>query len=969
MMNLPSLPNLKGMVEGALGSNQGRSQFELRIGPFVGGELTVVSFEGHESLNEPFVYDVVFSSSVAEAELQVGIFGFPACLSIQAPDPHEPRVIQGLAVGFESIGAADAELASGTRRFMTRIVPRLWLLKMQRRSRVFQGKSAVQIAKTVLEANGIKADVQVGKDDYPALPFEYQRNETDFEFLRRVLATAGIFFYFRHASGLLDQLLPGAGAAAGDLGALAGAAGALGGAAAGVAGFVSDEESKLGMTTTLVLTDKSDSTEQLGDTSLDAANLLKDPLQAGMASAKNGLTGAATSAFGSIGGSAVGAVAGAVGLTLGQSDSLIYDGNGQAGFTDTERVYVFRLLKELRPKQVMLRSWDVEAASAFRATKASSAVSGGLDLNLTASLDLTGKLSLGAGIAPTLDADALPIAPGEASIFEYQRDVGLQSVEAAKSAGAAERALLQQRADWMTAQGEADCRRIAPGYRFNLKAHPIDRLNREYLVTELRSVAYSPDQLPDPSASDFRTFFRCVPSNADPKPKKPTPPWGYASEAAIVVGPTWGDIHCDSLGRILVRFRWAESTGSTEGDEGVCWVSWLERWGGDGYGTQSLPRVGTEVLVDFHAGGEPIAVGQLRSRQNLPAFLLPNEATKTGVRTRTVPSGAESEISIDDRPAAQRVFIHAAGDFDTKVARNTTAQLDGTYDLVVGEERRESTGGDTTLKFAKNVVSGVSGSLREEVGVDRLEIVLGSKDEYVDGDVSTSVGGRMDTTVQGEQTQTYAADTLERHMGHHTVVVAPSGTAGHASAAVHVEGAARAYAKKKIEVVSLEGLTITCGQSEITIGTDSITISSPTITLVGKTVGVTASDTASVSGKTTTLAGSDSTTVSAAKTLTLAGQSATLVLDSKATVEGSAINLGGSSNSNSNQQQSQPLKITTLQLSDTEGNPLANQRVILRKGGDGGEERVVVLDETGSIDIEGDDPFDIVFPEAPDAKS
>ena len=372
----------------------------MRIGPFVGGELTVVSFEEYEVLSQPFVYDVVFSSSLSEDELQLGIFGFPGCLSIHSRKPHEPRVIQGLAVGFEAIGASDAELSSNTRRFMTRIVPRLWLAKHQRRSRVFQGKTAVQIAKTVLEANGIKADVQVGSDDYPPIPFEYQRNETDLEFLHRVLATAGIFYYFRHANGLFNQLVPGAGAAAGEVGALAGAAGRmLGGAAAGVTGFVSDAESTLGMTTTLVLTDKAASTEQLGDTSLDAAATFKDPLSSAL--------GAATGALGGALGSAVGAVASAVGLT-GKSDALVFDGNGQAASTDTERVYAFRLLKEVRAKQMSLRNWNLREAQAFTATKKSAPATAGVNLALSASIDLTGKASFGLGAAKTLTPTRSP---------------------------------------------------------------------------------------------------------------------------------------------------------------------------------------------------------------------------------------------------------------------------------------------------------------------------------------------------------------------------------------------------------------------------------------------------------------------------------------------------------------------------------------------------------------------------------
>ncbi len=266
-MNFSAGLDLKGMLQSALGSTQGRAQFELRIGPFVGNELTVLSFEGRESLNEPFVYDVVFSSSVAEDALEAGVYGLPACLTIQAPSPHEPRVIQGIAADFVPIGAADKDLSSGVRTYAVRIVPRLWGLDNEKKKHVFEDQSAVDLARSVLAASRIEADVQIRAEDYPPLRFEYQRNETDLAFLKRVLANAGIFFYFRHASGLLDQVLPGAGEVSAEVGFAAGALGGAVGAAAGVTGFVSNAESALGMTTTLVLADRAASVERLGDAS------------------------------------------------------------------------------------------------------------------------------------------------------------------------------------------------------------------------------------------------------------------------------------------------------------------------------------------------------------------------------------------------------------------------------------------------------------------------------------------------------------------------------------------------------------------------------------------------------------------------------------------------------------------------------------------------------------------------------
>jgi Putative peptidoglycan binding domain len=335
-----------------------------------------------------------------------------------------------------------------------------------------------------------------------------------------------------------------------------------------------------------------------------------------------------------------------------------------------------------------------------------------------------------------------------------------------------------------------------------------------------------------------------------------------------------------------------------------------------------------------------------------------------GIRTRTVPNGGESEISIDDNPFTEKILVRASGDFVTEVARNTRTELGGTYNLTVAQERRELTNADASFAFATDVTVKVEGNHREEIGEDRAEIVLGSVNEYVEGDVSRVVGGRVDAVTQGAHSHVFGADSIERHIGHHAVVVAAKDSAGQASAVLHVEGAARAYAKNLIEAVSLEGFTFSCGDSHVTIRKDSVTIASPTITLVGKTVQVTASDTAAVAAKTVTIAGSDSVTVSGANKATLAGQSATVVLDSNATVQGSAVKLGsGGGSSSSSQAQPKTVTVTTIKLADGDGNPVTNQRAILRKGGNGGPERVVALDAEGQIMIEGDDALDVLFAE------
>ncbi len=95
-------------------------------------------------------------------------------------------------------------------------------------------------------------------------------------------------------------------------------------------------------------------------------------------------------------------------------------------------------------------------------------------------------------------------------------------------------------------------------------------------------------------------------------------PTALGSQSAIVVGADGNDvasgteeIHCDKLGRVRIRFHWQQETGAT------CWVRVAQRAAGGGMGSQFLPRIGQEVLVQFLENDidRPVIVGALYNGQ------------------------------------------------------------------------------------------------------------------------------------------------------------------------------------------------------------------------------------------------------------------------------------------------------------------------------------------------------------------
>ncbi|MCL2726151.1 MAG: type VI secretion system tip protein VgrG [Polyangiaceae bacterium] len=180
--------------------NAETNPFELRAGTLDTNALQVLSFHGRERINDVYSYEVVFATSLEPKSL-VAAFGGAAALTLKTSE-QPPRILQGIAAHLEALGGVPGERATGRRRYSLTIVPKLWLLKQRRKNRVFQDKTAKEIVESLLRGIGLTSEDWRWRTqpDYPKIPFVYQRNESDYEFFRRMLASAGIFFYFEHPS-------------------------------------------------------------------------------------------------------------------------------------------------------------------------------------------------------------------------------------------------------------------------------------------------------------------------------------------------------------------------------------------------------------------------------------------------------------------------------------------------------------------------------------------------------------------------------------------------------------------------------------------------------------------------------------------------------------------------------------------------------------------------------------------------
>lgn len=134
-------------------------------------------------------------------------------------------------------------------------------------------------------------------------------------------------------------------------------------------------------------------------------------------------------------------------------------------------------------------------------------------------------------------------------------------------------------------------------------------------------------------------------------------------QSAIVVGPPGEEVHCDTLGRIKLRFPGtreqdhSNGAGASDTDRDSAWVRVVSHWASNRWGAISLPRVGDEVLVDFLGGDpdKPIVVGSLYGGGAAPpafshAGELPNNRFLAGIKSKEIRGMRYNQLRLDDTP-------------------------------------------------------------------------------------------------------------------------------------------------------------------------------------------------------------------------------------------------------------------------------------------------------------------------------
>lgn len=213
--------------------------------------------------------------------------------------------------------------------------------------------------------------------------------------------------------------------------------------------------------------------------------------------------------------------------------------------------------------------------------------------------------------------------------------------------------------------GKSRRRSLKSGFKFTLADHPKQDYNREYVITSIKHEATQPQALENEAqgtTTDYTNEFIAIPSDVSFRPPQTTKkPRVEGLQSAVVVGPSGEEIYTDEYGRVKVQFHW--DLIGTQNENSSCWIRVSQLWAGASWGAVFLPRIGQEVIVDFIEGDpdRPLITGRVYHAANLPPYRLPDEKTKSTIRSATTPGSAtHNELLMEDKQDETQVVLSNA---------------------------------------------------------------------------------------------------------------------------------------------------------------------------------------------------------------------------------------------------------------------------------------------------------------------
>ena len=175
-------------------ANQTGLQFTVKVGALPESTFVVASFQLDEGLNRPFNLQLEVASS--QPDVDFGAVLDQPCELIVWYNGELQRRVCGVVSEF-------AQGDSGFRRtrYSLQVKPALWRLGLRQNSRIFQAQKPDEILSILLQEHGITDYAFALKNEHAQREYCVQYRETDLDFVNRLAAEEGLFYFHEFEAG------------------------------------------------------------------------------------------------------------------------------------------------------------------------------------------------------------------------------------------------------------------------------------------------------------------------------------------------------------------------------------------------------------------------------------------------------------------------------------------------------------------------------------------------------------------------------------------------------------------------------------------------------------------------------------------------------------------------------------------------------------------------------------------------
>ncbi|WP_439825301.1 type VI secretion system Vgr family protein [Aeromonas caviae] len=169
-------------------------QFTVKVGALPESTFVVAEFALDEALNRPFSLRLELAS--AQPDIDVGAVLDQPCELLVWYNGEPQRRVCGVVSDF-----AQGDNGFRRTRYQLLVQPALWRLSLRQNSRIFQAQKPDEILSILLQEHGITDYAFALKNEHAQREYCVQYRETDLDFVNRLAAEEGMFYFQEFEAG------------------------------------------------------------------------------------------------------------------------------------------------------------------------------------------------------------------------------------------------------------------------------------------------------------------------------------------------------------------------------------------------------------------------------------------------------------------------------------------------------------------------------------------------------------------------------------------------------------------------------------------------------------------------------------------------------------------------------------------------------------------------------------------------